>query len=146
MPPKTDVARGDGATAIAGYLEPAARMLLGITFTVMGLNGFTNFLPASPVPEAAMTFFGALARTGYMMQLIMGTQLIAGILLVVNRFVPLALALLAPIVVNIIAFHIFLVPSGFPPALVMLAVEIYLAWRYRNAYRPMLAMRRDRAR
>lgn len=132
------IVRKDAAVA---YVAPAARVVLGLTFTVMGLNGFVRFLPSSPVPAAAMAFFGALFQTGYMIQLIMGTQLVAGILLLSNRFVPLALALLAPIVVNIIAFHAFLVPSGLPGALVMLVLIVYLAWRYRNAYRPMLAMR-----
>lgn len=64
----------------------------------MGRNGFMNFLPSSPVPDAATAFFGALFQTGYMIQLIMGTQVIAGILLLANRFVPLALAVLAPII------------------------------------------------
>jgi hypothetical protein len=71
----------------------------------------------------------------------MGTQLIVGLLLLTNRFVPLALALIAPVVVNIVAFHIFLAPSGLPLALVVLVLEVYLAWAYRNAFRPMLAMR-----
>jgi hypothetical protein len=126
------------------YLETAARILLGATFAVMGLNGFVRFLPSSPVPDAAVAFFGALAQTGYMIQLIMGTQLVAGVLLLANRFVPLALALLAPVILNIIAFHAFLVPSGLPAALVVLALEIYLAWRYRKAFGPMLAMRPSR--
>lgn len=127
--------------SIAQYLQPAARIALGALFTVMGLNGFMTFLPSPPIPDAALAFFGALFHTGYMIQLIAGTQLIAGILLLSNRFVPLALALLAPVIVNIIAFHAFLLPSGLPSALVVLALEIYLAWMYRNAYRPMLAMR-----
>ena len=76
-----------------------------------------------------------------MMQLIGTTQLIVGVLLVLNRFVPLALALFAPFIVNSIAFHIFLEHSGLPMAAIFLALEVYLAWTYRNAYRPMLAMR-----
>ena len=123
------------------YLAHAARLVLGITFTVMGLNGFLNFLPSSPVPGAATAFLGAVSQTGYLIQLVMGTQLIAGVLLLANRFVPLALVLLAPVIVNIIAFHAFLLPSGLPLALVVLALEVYLAWTYRNAYRAMLAMR-----
>jgi hypothetical protein len=67
--------------------------------------------------------------------------LIVGVLLVLNRFVPLALALFAPFIVNSIAFHVFLEPSGLPVAAVFLALEVYLAWAYRNTYRSMLAMR-----
>ena len=76
-----------------------------------------------------------------MMQLIGATQLIVGLLLVLNRFVPLALALFAPFMVNSIAFHLFLEHSGLPMATVFLALEVYLAWAYRNAYPPILTMR-----
>ena len=80
-------------------------------------------------------------KTGYMMQLIGITQLIVGIFLVTNRFVPLALALFAPFMVNSLAFHIFLEHSGLPMSIVFAAFEVYLAWSYRTAYRPMLAAR-----
>jgi uncharacterized membrane protein YphA (DoxX/SURF4 family) len=126
---------------IARYLPAAGRVLMGLIFCVTGLNGFLNFLPQMAMPEPAINFFGAMVKTGYLIQLIMGTQLLVGLLLVTNRFVPLALALIAPIVVNIVAFHIFLAPSGLPLALVVLVLEVYLAWAYRNTYRPMLAMR-----
>ena len=80
-------------------------------------------------------------KTHYMFPLIMGTQLLAGVLLVLNRFVPLALALLAPVLVNIIAFHLWLAPSGIIPGAVALLLEIYLTWAYRQAFLPMLAPR-----
>jgi hypothetical protein len=73
-----------------------------------------------------------------MMPLIFGTQFIVGTLLLANRFVPLALALLAPFIVNSVAFHSFLEPSGRPIALTLLALEVYLAWTYRKAYHDML--------
>ena len=79
--------------------------------------------------------------TGYMFPLIFGTQVIVGALLLSNRFVPLALALIAPVVVNIVAFHVFLAPSGRPIAAVVLVLEVFLAWAYRKAYRSMLAAR-----
>jgi hypothetical protein len=60
-------------------------------------------------------------------------------LLLANRFVPLALTLLAPVIVNIILFHVFLAPSGIPMAVVVVAVELFLAWAYRGAFRSMLA-------
>ena len=80
-------------------------------------------------------------KTDYMHALIFGTQVTAGALLLLNRFVPLALALIAPVVVNIVAFHLFLAPSGIPMAAVVLALEAYLAWSYRESFRPMLAWR-----
>jgi len=88
-----------------------------------------------------MAFLGALVQTGYMMQLIAVTHLIVGVLLLANRFVPLALALLAPFLVNSIAFHSFLEPSGLPMAIAFLVLELYLVWKYREAYRPMLKAR-----
>ena len=131
----------ENTTGFARYLPAIVRILMGLIFCVTGLNGFLNFLPQAPMPEGAVAFIGALMKTGFLFQLIMGTQLIVGLLLVTNRFVPLALALIAPIVVNIIAFHVFLAPSGLPLAVVVLVLEVYLAWAYRNAYRPMLAIR-----
>jgi len=76
-----------------------------------------------------------------MIPLIFTTQTLGGALLLVNRFVPLALALLAPVVVNIILFHLFLAPSGLPIATVVLVLELFLAWSHRAAFRSMLAFR-----
>jgi uncharacterized membrane protein YphA (DoxX/SURF4 family) len=125
------------------HLPTIARFLMGLPLIIFGLNGFLNFIPqpTTPLPEGAMAFAGALMATGYMMKLIGTTQLIVGVLLVLNRFVPLALALFAPFMINSIAFHIFLEHSGLPMAGIFLMLELYLAWAYRSAYRPMLTMR-----
>lgn len=119
------------------------RILMGLPLVIFGLNGFLNFIPppTTPMPEHAMAFATALMNTRYMMKLIGLTHLVAGVCLVVNRFVPLALALLAPFIVNSIAFHLFLEPSGLIMAGIFLVGELYLAWSYRAAYRPMLAAR-----
>jgi hypothetical protein len=126
-------------------LPAIARVVLGAPLVVFGLNGLLEFIPppATPLPEGAMAFVGALIQSGYMMELIAVTQLVVGVQLMVNRFVPLALALLAPFIVNSIAFHVFLEPSGLPIAIGFLALELYLAWAYRQAYRPMLRARTD---
>ena len=125
------------------HLPTVARLLMGLMFFVFGANGFFHFIPEpkTPMPEGAAAFAGALFNTHYMFQLVMGTQLLVGILLVTNLFVPLALALIAPIIVGIITFHIFLAPAGIAPGAVALLIELYLAWSYRNAFRPMLAMK-----
>jgi uncharacterized membrane protein YphA (DoxX/SURF4 family) len=125
------------------YSALIVRILMGLMFTVFGLNGFLNFIPQpkTPMPEGAMAFSTALMKTGYMMPLVMGTQLLAGVLLLLNVFVPLALALIAPIIVGIITFHLFLAPSTIAPGIVVLVMELYLAWAYRNSFRPMLVMR-----
>jgi uncharacterized membrane protein YphA (DoxX/SURF4 family) len=131
------------ARSIGCCLPHVARILFGLVFFVFGLNGFIQFIPQpkSAMSEEAMSFAGALMKTDYMHALIFGTQVTAGALLLLNRFVPLALALIAPVVVNIVAFHLFLAPSGIPMAAVVLALEAYLAWSYRESFRPMLAWR-----
>jgi hypothetical protein len=91
------------------------------------------------MPAKAMAFAMALFNSGYMMQLIGVTFLLVGTMLLTNRFVPLALALFAPFMVNSLCFHIFLEHTGLPMAVVFAAFELYLAWTYRAVYRPMLA-------
>ena len=119
----------------------AARILLGAIFLVFGANGFLHFIPQPPPSAAALPFIGGLAAAGYFFPLLKAVEVIAGAALLGNRFVPLALAVLSPIVVNIAAFHLFLDPAGLPLAIAMLALQIYLAWSYRASYRPMLAAR-----
>src|SRR5580692_7855549 len=97
---------GRTTRAIARYAPTVARVLLGVVFFVFGLNGFLHFIPQPPPPAPAGAFFSALFATGYMLPLVMGTELLVGVLLLANRFVPLALALVAPIIVNIVAFHV----------------------------------------
>lgn len=125
------------------YFPAVARIVMGLPFLASGLAGLLNLTPPPPptLAEGAAAFAGALLKTGYLMPLIFLTQLIVGALLVANRFVPLALALIAPFLVNALAFHVFLERSGLPIVLAFLALEIYLAWTYRKAYRSMLAMR-----
>jgi hypothetical protein len=129
--------------SFARHVPTIVRILMGLPLTVFGLNAFLNFLPqpSKPMPEPVMAFVGALMNTGYMMQLIGATLLIVGVLLLTNRFVPLALALFAPFIVNSIAFHVVLERTGLPMAAVFLVFELYLAWAYRSAFRPMLAAR-----
>src|SRR5512133_3100007 len=131
------------ANAIVRHLPAVVRVLLGLLFFVSGLNGFLNFLPqpSAPLPPGPVAFINPHVKTGYMLPLISATQLIVGVLLLSNRFVPLALALLAPFMVNSIAFHVFLEPSGRPMAFIVLALQLYLVWVYRESYRSMLTAR-----
>jgi uncharacterized membrane protein YphA (DoxX/SURF4 family) len=115
-----------------------ARVLLGLVFFVFGLNFFLHFIPQPPMSGPPMTLMGALIGSGYMFTLVKVIEVVCGALLLSGRFVPLALAMLAPIVINIVLFHGFLAPSGLPVALVVLAIELFLAWSYRGAYAPML--------
>jgi hypothetical protein len=96
------------------------------------------------MPEVAATFFGGLAATRYMLPLLFGTQVVGGALLLLGM-VPLGVVLLAPVIVNIVAFHLFVVPSGLGIALVVAALEVFLAWAHRDAYRPLFAAGRGDA-
>ena len=93
-----------------------ARYLAGVIFLVFGLNGFLNFLPFPPPAGLAGQFMGALYASHYLW-VIFAFQIIAAVLLLVNRYVPLAVAMLAPVLVNILAFHALMAPSGLPMAL-----------------------------
>ncbi len=119
-------------------LATAARYVQGAGFLLFGLNGFLHFLPQPPAPAAAASFAGALFATGYMFPLIKVTEIVSALLLLSNRYVPLALALIAPVLVNIVAFHAFLAPAGLAIPLLFLATELVLAWSYRGAFAPML--------
>ena len=99
-----------------------ARYLAGLIFLVMGLNGFLHFIPLPPPGGVAGQFMGALYVSHYLW-VIFAFQVIAGVLLLVNRYVPLALAFLAPVIVNILTFHVLMAPSGLP-----LALFVALLW------------------
>jgi uncharacterized membrane protein YphA (DoxX/SURF4 family) len=114
------------------------RILPGVMFLVFGLNGFLNFMPQpKDMPQEIMTVMGALMKAGYM-TVVSGAEVLIAVLLLTNRFVPLALALLAPIIVGILTFHIFMAPATIVPGIVVTVMELYLAWAYRGAFRPML--------
>jgi hypothetical protein len=108
---------------------------------VFGLNGFLNFMTLPEMPEAAGDFMGALAATGYMFPLIKLVEIAGGVLLLLGRHVPLALVLLAPGIVNIALFHVFLAPAGLMMAALLVALQLYLAWSFRDVFRPMLNSR-----
>jgi putative oxidoreductase len=93
-----------------------ARYLAGVIFLVFGLNGFLNFIPLPPPGGIAGQFMGALYASHYLW-VIFAFQVIAAVLLLVNRYVPLAVAVLAPVIVNILSFHVLMAPSGLPLAL-----------------------------
>jgi hypothetical protein len=143
IPLQTPAAEPARRNAFTRHLPTVARLLLGLPLLGFGFNGFLNFIPPppTPLPEGAAAFAGALVQTGYMMPLIATTHLIVGAMLVSNRYVPLALALFAPFIVNSLAFHLFLERPGLPMAGVFLALELYLVWEYRHAFRPILAAR-----
>jgi uncharacterized membrane protein YphA (DoxX/SURF4 family) len=124
-------------TALLRHAPTAARVLLGLIFVVFGLNGFLGFIPLPPHEGAAAEFMGGLAAAGYFFPLLKGTEIVIGLALLANRFTALALVVLAPITVNIVAFH-SLAPEGLPMALLIVGLQGGLAWHLREAYRPLL--------
>src|SRR6185295_10111318 len=125
--------------SIGRILTAIIRVMLGLMFLVFGLNGFMNFIPMPKnIPPEIMNVMGALVKAGYM-SVVSGAEVLIAVMLLTNRFVPLALALLAPIIVGILTFHIYLAPATIVPGIVVLVMELYLAWAYRGAFRPMLA-------
>ncbi|GIV57353.1 MAG: hypothetical protein KatS3mg042_0266 [Rhodothermaceae bacterium] len=121
----------------------AARYVLGLMLVVFGLNGFLQFLPMPTPPEAAGRFLGAMIETGYLLPLVKLVELTVGVLLLANRFVPLALVLLAPVSVNIIAFHLFLDPAGIAAGAVVFVLNVFLLFAYKPVYEPMLQAKVD---
>jgi hypothetical protein len=145
----TDLALADAPTStrpprsLARFAAPAARILLGLVFFVFGLDYFVGLFPkpTDPLPADLTALMNGFIQSHYLFPLIKGTEVVVGALLLSNRFVPLALTLIAPVIVNIVAVHAFLAPSGLPVALFVLVLELYLAWSHRAAFRPMLASR-----
>lgn len=129
--------------SITRYVAPCARVLLGLVFFVFGLDGFLHFIPQpTEMPsEPAMAFAVGLMKSGYMFPLIKGTEVAVGALLLANRFVALALVIIAPVIINIFAFHAFLAPSGTVIASALVVLAAYLAWVHRGAYRPLFVAR-----
>ncbi|MCC7123813.1 MAG: DoxX family membrane protein [Acidobacteria bacterium] len=123
------------------YIPVVVRTLLGALFIFSGANKVVPFMTLPPMPEAATSFLGALVATGYFMPLLGLTEVVAGALLVVGRFVPLALVLLAPIVVQIALFHVVLAPD-LASVVMIVGAQIYLAWVYRDAFAGVLTSTR----
>lgn len=119
-----------------------ARILLGLMFFVFGLNGFLNFIPAPPIPGLAGQFLGAMMQSRFVL-FVAGVQVIVGVLLLVNRFVPFALALLAPVLANILVFHLTMQPSGLPPGIFATVLWAVLAWRLRAYFGPLFVQKAE---
>lgn len=109
-----------------------ARYLLGLIFLIFGANGFLHFIPMPPPAGVAGQFMGALF-VSHMLVAIFLVQLLGGILLLVGRYVPLALVLLGPVIVNIVLFHSFMAPSGLPLATVVVVLWLLTAWSVRES-------------
>ncbi len=112
----------------------AARLALGALLVFSVANAVLQFAPQPPLPEKALTFIGGLFSAPYFFALLKGAELLAALALLSNRFVPLALVVLAPITVNIVLFHVVLAPAGAAIAVVQLALHLATAWELRESF------------
>jgi uncharacterized membrane protein YphA (DoxX/SURF4 family) len=110
-----------------------SRLLLGLVFTVFGLNGFLNLFSTGPVPPLAGQFLGALVQSHFI-SVVLVIEIIGGLALLVNRMTPLALALLGPVIFNILLFHITMAPAGLPAAIFVTFLWLIVAYRVRAAF------------
>lgn len=122
-------------------MSSIARYLLGLIFTVFGLNGFLNFIhQPPPTNPLAIQFFVAISSSHFAV-FFFGIQLIGGLLLLSGYFVPLALTLLAAELYNILAFHLTFAPATIAPALVAAVLWILVFLQYRASFKDVLAAR-----
>ena len=115
-----------------------ARILLGLVFVVFGANLILHFLHMSMPTGDAGQLEEILTQSKWM-TFVGVVQLVGGILLLVGRYVPFALALLAPVIVNILLFHFLLLGgAGAAAGLVVTVLEVFLIWAYRGYFRTLL--------
>ena len=118
-----------------------ARLLLGLICVVFGLNGFLNFLSMGPMPTGlAGQFMGALVQSHYYW-VVAALQIAGGVLLLANQFVPLALVLLGPVIVNILCYHVFLNNAGAPIAIVVTVLWFIIFYGHRKYFAGILVQR-----
>jgi uncharacterized membrane protein YphA (DoxX/SURF4 family) len=114
------------------------RILLGLMLVVFGLNKFLQFMPMPPMPDAAGEFMGALMKSGYIMVIVAIVEIVGGALLLVNKYQPLILVILFPILLNAFLFHLFLDPIGIGGAAFAIAMNIFLFFANKESYKSLL--------
>jgi putative oxidoreductase len=111
-----------------------ARSLLGLIFVVFGSNMFLNFIPTPPLPEGPVRDFMSALFVSHYLYVVGAFQVVGGLLLFTGRWTPLGLALVGPVIVNIVSFHALMAPAGLPMAIVVSLVALFLLWRYREHF------------
>lgn len=115
-----------------------ARILLGLALVIFGANKFFKFMPDGEMPEAARSFFGALAGAGFI-TLIGAVEVVVGLLLIANKWVGFAITALVPLSVGFIMFHLALAPAGIAPALVVVILHLVLLLGYKEKLKPLFS-------
>ena len=115
------------------------RIVLGLILIIFGANKFLNFMPMPPMEGNAATFMGGLGASGYMFPLLGILEILIGILLIMNKAVPFALILLAPLAVNMVLFHIAMAPAGMAPAALVFILNAYLMYSNWDKFKGLFA-------
>ena len=117
-----------------------ARVVLGGAMLVFGLNGFLQFMAMPPLPAPAMDFMSALGRSGYFFPFLKVSEIVAGAFILSGFMLPLGLLILAPILLNIVLFHVFLAPGmeGLILPIILVAAELFLAKENMDVFGPVL--------
>jgi putative oxidoreductase len=119
------------------------RVLLGLPFLIFGLNHFFPFIPHPPMDGVALDYMMGLTKVGYFWPLLRGLEILIGISLISGRFVPLALAVLAPISLHIFLFHAFVLLANLPLAIIILVLHIFLMVKYWAYYKQIFTMKSE---
>ena len=117
-----------------------ARFVLGLVLIVFGMNGFLDFIPLGPVPALAGQFAAALIQSHFM-AVVLTLEVLSGLLLVTNSYGLLATTFIAPVIVNILLFHLFMAPAGLPIAAFVAALWVVTAYPYRALVSPLFQRR-----
>jgi len=121
-----------------GQLSTVVRYILGIAMAFFGINGFLQFMTPPEMTAAANAFMGAMINTGYLFQLTNVIFIVVAILLLSNKYVPLALTLLFPVMLNVVFFHLFLDPLAGVMGYLVFIMNVYLIAVYESNFRPLL--------
>jgi len=134
--------RNPRQAALLRRLNVFANLVLAMIFIVVPLNSLLNVVETGPMGAESSTFVKAMKDTGYLWTLLKLVEILAG-LLALAGWSPLSVLILAPVVLNIFAFHLFLERSGLPLAVLILALELFQAWRFRKYYAPLFKRHRS---
>ena len=122
-----------------------ARSLLGLILVVFGSNMFLHFIPMPPPPEGPARDFMTAMFVSHYLYVVGALQVVGGLLLFTGRWTPLGLALVGPVIVNIVCFHALMAPAGLPIAIAASALAVFLLWRHRGNFAGLLKAPADPA-
>ena len=118
-----------------------ARLLLGLVFVVFGSNIFLHFIPTPPMPAGPIKDFNTVMESTHYILMVGFFQVLSGVLLLINRYVPLALTILAAMIVNILTTHLLVMHGGFPIPVFVSLLWLLVFWRVRDSFAGLFAPR-----